>query len=116
MRDTERNLSGFIGRSVRDSRWPKYKNPPATHTYEKSVNLYQPLPAPRRSDGHIIVVEGTLDAMAIAVAAFVLFFLCLRLFFGFDIIACFRMASLMHLKDPGHGFDDPVRYLPSCTD
>ncbi len=59
----------IIGRNVGDSRWPKYKNPPRTHAYDKSVNLYQPLPAPQRRGGRVIVVEGTLDAMAIAVAA-----------------------------------------------
>jgi DNA primase len=69
LRDDQGRVCGLIGRNVGDVRWPKYKNPPATHTYEKSVNLYQPLPAARRRDGHIIVVEGTLDAMAIAVAA-----------------------------------------------
>jgi DNA primase len=37
--------------------------------YDKSVNLYQPLPPPRHPDGRVVVVEGTLDAMAIAVAA-----------------------------------------------
>jgi len=55
------------------------------------------------------------SVMAIAVATFVLFFLCLRLFFGFDIVACFKMGSAMHLKDPGHGFDDPIRYLFRST-
>jgi DNA primase len=62
-------LCGLIGRNVGDLRWAKYKNPPRTHAYDKSVNLYQPLPAPRSRDGRLIVVEGTLDAMAIAVAA-----------------------------------------------
>ena len=69
LRDDQGQVCGLIGRNVGDVRWPKYKNPPVTHTYDKSVNLYQPLPAPRRRDGHIVVVEGTLDAMAIAVAA-----------------------------------------------
>jgi hypothetical protein len=53
--------------------------------------------------------------MGIAIATFVLFFLCLYFLFHFDIIACFRMASAMHLKSPGHGFDDPVRYLFRST-
>jgi DNA primase len=61
-------ITGFIGRNVGDPRWPKYKNPPRTHLYDKSVNLYQPLPPPA-ADGQVVVVEGTLDAMAIAVAA-----------------------------------------------
>jgi hypothetical protein len=37
--------------------------------YDKSTNLYQPLPAPTAKDGQVVIVEGTLDAMAIAVAA-----------------------------------------------
>ncbi len=69
IRDGGGLLLGIIGRNVGDNRWPKYKNPPRTHAYDKSVNLYQPLPAPERRGGRVIVVEGTLDAMAIAVAA-----------------------------------------------
>lgn len=61
-------LVGLIGRNVGDPRWAKYKNPPRTHLYDKSVTLYQSLPVPAR-DGQVVVVEGTLDAMAIAVAA-----------------------------------------------
>jgi len=48
---------------------PKYLNPTRTATYDKSVNLYRPLPAPTHPDGRVIVVEGTLDALAIAAAA-----------------------------------------------
>ena len=62
-------IAGLVGRNVGDPRWPKYKNPPRTVVYDKSVNLYQPLPTPRHPDGRVIVVEGTLDAMAISVAA-----------------------------------------------
>jgi DNA primase len=69
IRDRNQNLSGFIGRNVGDSRWPKYKNPPHTVRYDKSLHLYQPLPAPEQRDGQVIVVEGVIDAMAIAVAA-----------------------------------------------
>jgi DNA primase len=69
IRDRGGLICGIVGRNVGDSRWPKYKNPPLTHAYDKSVNLYQPLPAPERRDGRVIVVEGTLDAMALAVAA-----------------------------------------------
>ena len=53
--------------------------------------------------------------MGISIVSFIFFFLSLRLFFGFNIIACFKMASAMHLKDPGHGFDDPIRYLLRST-
>ena len=61
-------LVGFIGRNVGSPRAPKYKNPPRTLLYDKSATLYQPLPAPS-PEGLVLVVEGTLDAMAIAVAA-----------------------------------------------
>ncbi len=70
IRDDQQRVVGIIGRNVGDQqRWAKYKNPPRTAIYDKSVNLYQPLPAPADPHGHVIVVEGTLDAMAIAVAA-----------------------------------------------
>jgi len=69
VRDPDGHLAGLIGRSVGDARWPKYTNPPRTARYDKSLNLYQPLPAPARPAGAVVVVEGTLDAMAIAVAA-----------------------------------------------
>lgn len=70
VRDERGDVCGLIGRNVGDDRWPKYKNPPRTAVYDKSVNLYKPLPGPRPGSlGQVIVVEGTLDAMAIAVAA-----------------------------------------------
>lgn len=69
VRDHEGDVVGLVGRNNSDPRWPKYKNPPRTVVYDKSVNLYQPLPCPRGPNGRVIVVEGTLDAMAIAVAA-----------------------------------------------
>jgi DNA primase len=59
-----------VGRNVGHTRWPKYKNPPSTLAYDKSINLYQPLPAPVDPHGQVIVVEGTLDALAIATSAF----------------------------------------------
>jgi DNA primase catalytic core len=69
IRTPEGRLSGLVGRNVGDPRWPKYKNPPRTLLYDKSVNLYQPLPAPRHPYVRVVVVEGTLDALAIACAA-----------------------------------------------
>jgi len=69
VRDPDGHLAGLIGRNVGNARWPKYTNPPRTASYDKSINLYQPLPAPARPVGAVVVVEGTLDAMAIAVAA-----------------------------------------------
>jgi DNA primase len=69
IRDDDGRVYGFVGRNVGDDRWPKYKNPPRTAVYDKSIHLYQPLLAPSDPRGHVVVVEGTLDAMAIAVAA-----------------------------------------------
>ena len=69
VRDGKERICGLIGRNVGNESRPKYKNPPRTHAYDKSVNLYRPLPAPAHPDGHVVIVEGTLDAMAIAVAA-----------------------------------------------
>jgi DNA primase catalytic core len=69
VRDRINDLTGFIGRNVGDPRWPKYKNPPHTVRYDKSVHLYQPLPARDQTNGQVIVVEGVIDAIAIAVAA-----------------------------------------------
>jgi DNA primase len=63
------DVCGFVGRNVGDARWPKYKNPPTTLAYDKSINLYQPLPAPIDPHGQVVVVEGTLDALAIATNA-----------------------------------------------
>jgi DNA primase len=67
--DEQGRICGFIGRNVGADRYAKYKNPPRTAVYAKSVNLYQPLPAPPDRRGQVVVVEGTLDAMAIAIAA-----------------------------------------------
>jgi DNA primase len=69
VRDQVGRVCGIVGRNIGDERWPKYKNSPRTCTYDKSVNMYQSLPAPSGSSGQVVVVEGTLDAMAIAVAA-----------------------------------------------
>jgi len=69
VRNEEGAICGLIGRNVGDPRFPKYTNPTRTLAYDKSVDLYRPLPASTHPDGRIIVVEGTLDAMAIAIAA-----------------------------------------------
>jgi DNA primase len=69
VRDPRQRVCGFVGRNVGGARWAKYKNPPRTLAYDKSVNLYQPLPPPVDIHGQVVVVEGTLDALAIAVAA-----------------------------------------------
>jgi DNA primase len=69
VRDEYGAICGLIGRNVGDPRYPKYKNPPHTLAYDKSVNLYQPLLAPSDAGGRVVVVEGTLDTMAVAAAA-----------------------------------------------
>jgi DNA primase len=69
IRDDQGHVAGLVGRNVGEPRWPKYKNPPRTAVYDKSVNLYQPLPRPEHFDGGVVVVEGTIDALAIACAA-----------------------------------------------
>jgi len=69
IRNEQGAICGLIGRNVGDPRFPKYTNPTHTLAYDKSVDLYRPLPTPTHPDGRVIVVEGTLDAMAIATAA-----------------------------------------------
>jgi len=49
-----------VGRIVGD---PRYPTSPL-----KSIDLYRPHPAPAYSDGRVIVVEGAIEAAAIAVA------------------------------------------------
>jgi len=69
-RDDDGNVVGFFGRDVsgRDDA-SKYVNLRRTVVYTKSVNLYQPLPPPTDEYGQVVIVEGSLDAIAIAIAA-----------------------------------------------
>jgi DNA primase len=69
IRTAQGRVCALGGRNVGDDRWPKYVNSPRTVAYDKSVELYQPLPAPTCPDGRVVVVEGAIDALAIAVAA-----------------------------------------------
>lgn len=69
VRDCLGAVVGMVGRNVGDNRWPKYKNPPRTAIYDKSVNLYGPFRTSVQRRGRIVVVEGTIDAIAIACAA-----------------------------------------------
>lgn len=68
VRDDDGNIVALIGRDVGGA-GPKYLNPPATAVYDKSCILYRPLPIPTAVDGQLVVVEGTIDALAIATAA-----------------------------------------------
>jgi DNA primase len=61
-------LVGFVGRTTA-GREPKYLNQTLTHTYDKKVALYQPAPHSLDADASVVVVEGTLDALAIAAVA-----------------------------------------------
>jgi len=70
VRDTENRVIALIGRYVKsDGAGPKYRNPPNTRLYQKSNHLYRPHQIPLADDGQVVVVEGTLDALHIAVAA-----------------------------------------------
>ena len=63
-------IQGFIGREVSgDSQAPKYRNPARTTTFTKSMVLYRPTHHPLAADANVVVVEGVLDALAIAAAA-----------------------------------------------
>jgi DNA primase len=69
VRTEDGDVCGLVGRSVARSDAPKYLNPPRTAVYDKSINLYCPLPAPPHRRGTAVVVEGTLDALAVATTA-----------------------------------------------
>lgn len=70
VRDEAGRVCGLVGRHLGAGTAPKYLNSPRTTLYDKSVNLYEPLlPSNTARRRHVVVVEGTLDAMAVAVAA-----------------------------------------------
>jgi DNA primase len=69
VRDEAGRVRGLLGRNVGDPRWPKYINPARSAVYDKSLDLYQPLPAPVHPSGHVVLVEGAVDALAVATAA-----------------------------------------------
>ncbi len=66
--DERGQVTGIIGRATTD-RAPKYLNQALTHTYDKHLALYRPATAALDPDANVIVVEGTLDALAIAARA-----------------------------------------------
>ncbi len=71
IRDEDGGVCGFVGRHVGsggDSA-PKYLKLPRTALYDMSVHLYERLPLARTAQCPKVVVEGTLDTTAIAVAA-----------------------------------------------
>lgn len=70
VRSPSGDIDGFIGRMVgNDPRRPKYRNPTHTATFDKSRALYAPIPNPPGPDARAVVVEGPLDALAVAGAA-----------------------------------------------
>ncbi|GAB3881477.1 CHC2 zinc finger domain-containing protein [Terrabacter terrigena] len=70
IRNDRNQIEGFVGRDISGRpAAPKYRNPTQTPTFEKSRALYRPTFAPLASDGRVVVVEGVLDALALASAA-----------------------------------------------
>jgi DNA primase catalytic core len=64
------SIDGFIGRDTTgDPRAPKYRNPTRTPTFDKSTALYRPTQHGLDASANVVVVEGVLDALAIAAAA-----------------------------------------------
>jgi len=68
VRDPHGTVIALLGRHTGPPGPPKYLNPPRTAVYDKSRDLYQPLPSPS-AGGHVVIVEGPLDALAIATVA-----------------------------------------------
>ena len=63
-------IDGFIGRDITgDPKAPKYRNPKRTPTFDKSTALYRPTHHSLDRDANVVVVEGAIDALAIAAAA-----------------------------------------------
>jgi DNA primase len=63
-------IDGFIGRDTTgDPRAPKYRNPTRTPTFDKSTALYRPTHHSLDRDANVVIVEGALDALAIAATA-----------------------------------------------
>jgi DNA primase catalytic core len=63
-------IDGFIGRDITgDPRAPKYRNPTRTPTFDKSRALYRPTHQGLDRDANVVVVEGAIDALAIAATA-----------------------------------------------
>ena len=63
----------------------------------------------------VITWRRTTLLLATSIATFSFAFLLLHLLTGFDILDCFRTASAQHAIRPGHGYDNPWRYLFRST-
>lgn len=63
-------IHGFIGRDISGHpAAPKYRNPTQTAVFDKSQILYRPTHHPLAADAQVLVVEGAVDALAVAAAA-----------------------------------------------
>ncbi|GAA2501529.1 CHC2 zinc finger domain-containing protein [Terrabacter carboxydivorans] len=63
-------IHGFIGRDLSGHpAAPKYRNPTHTPVFDKSQLLYRPAHPGLATNGEVLVVEGALDALAVAAAA-----------------------------------------------
>lgn len=70
VRDSAGRVTGFIGRDITGHpAAPKYRNPTRTPGFEKSTALYRPALLPVHPGTTVVVVEGALDALAVAAAA-----------------------------------------------
>jgi len=63
-------IHGFIGRDLsEDPRAPKYLNPTRTATFDKGTVVHRPTHHDLSETANVVVVEGALDALAIAAVA-----------------------------------------------
>ena len=63
-------IDGFIGRDTTDrAETPKYLNPRRTPIFDKGTALYAPWSGHLSADATVVIVEGPLDALAVAAAA-----------------------------------------------
>ncbi len=70
VKDADGDVVGFVGRyDGKHHGVPKYLNCTKTVAYEKSINLYRPSCPTLAPTARIILCEGTIDALAIAVVA-----------------------------------------------
>jgi DNA primase len=70
VRRDDGHIDGFLGRDTTgDPRAPKYRNPTRTPTFDKSTALYRPTHHDLDAEANVVVVEGAIDALAIAAAA-----------------------------------------------
>ena len=68
--DDRGHITGFIGRDVTgEPGVPKYRNPTSTPVYAKSEALYRPPHVALGDEASVVIVEGPLDALAIAATA-----------------------------------------------